>query len=218
MAVEFERVRSRLYSAILADALDAVGCTKQAMHPGIRPLDDEVILCGRARTGLYLEVHHLEPNENPYELEIQLVDGLCPGEVAALATGNSRRIVPWGELLSTAATARQAAGCVTDGLTRDVARIRHMGFAVFSGGVGPLDSRGRGKIVAIDVPVEIGGVMVTRGDLVFGDVDGVVVVPRAVEKEVLQRAFAKVDAEDTTRAELLAGATLADVFARHGIL
>jgi regulator of RNase E activity RraA len=93
-----------------------------------------------------------------------------------------------------------------------------MGFPVVSGGIGPRDAKGRGKIVAIDVPVRVGGVMVLPGDLVFGDVDGVVVVPRAFEAEVLALAIEKAEAEDTVRAELAAGESLEEVFARHRIL
>ncbi len=218
MPTNLDRVRSRLSSAILSDALDASGYPNQAMHPGIRPLDDRRVLCGRARTGLYRPTDGVPAGKNPYELEIRLVDALKPGEVAVLATGESRRIGPWGELLSTAASVRGAAGCVTDGLTRDVARIREMGFPVFSGGIGPLDSRGRGEIGEIDIPVEVGGVRVCPGDLVFGDVDGVVVVPISVEDVVLAHAFAKIEGENTTRSELLRGASLAEVFSRHGIL
>jgi regulator of RNase E activity RraA len=139
--------------------------------------------------------------------------------VAVLACGGpTDRIAPWGELLSTASRARGAAGCVTDGLVRDVRQIREMGFPVFHGGIGPLDTKGRGKVMAIDVPVECGGVAVRSGDLVFGDADGVVVVPREVEGEILRAAFEKVAGEDRTRAALERGEKLADVFARHGIL
>ena len=96
--------------------------------------------------------------------------------------------------------------------------IREMRFPVFCGGIGPLDSKGRGMVMAIDVPVETGGVRVAPGDLVVGDVDGVIVVPQAVEAEALRLAIEKVAAEDTTRKELEAGALLADVFKRHGVL
>jgi regulator of RNase E activity RraA len=101
---------------------------------------------------------------------------------------------------------------------RDVRAIRALGFPVFAGGIGPLDTRGRGKVMAIDVPVECGGVRVEPGDLVFGDTDGVVVVPRAIEDDILRAAFAKVEGEDRTREALARGEKLADVFARHGIL
>ncbi|MEZ5859754.1 MAG: RraA family protein, partial [Geminicoccaceae bacterium] len=128
------------------------------------------------------------------------------------------RIAPWGELLSTAASYRGAAGCVTDGLVRDVRQIRAMEFPVFHGGIGPLDSQGRGRVVAIDVPVECGGVAVRSGDLVFGDVDGVVVIPQAIEGAVLRAALEKIKGENRTRDELAKGLKLADVYAKYGVL
>ncbi len=213
-----DAIRARLYTAVLSDVLDAVGRTAQAMAPSIRPLDDTLVLAGYARTGAYREVWHVEPGENPYALEIALVDDLRPDEVVVFACGGSQRIAPWGELLSTASRARRAAGCVTDGFVRDVRAIRAMRFPVFHGGVAPLDSRGRGKVAAIDVPVACAGVSVRPGDLVVGDADGVVVIPRDVEEEVIARAFEKVSGEDATRDELRTGAKLAEVFARHGIL
>lgn len=211
-------VRERLFTAVLSDVLDAAGRRSQAMRPGVRPLDDSLVMVGRARTGLYADVYHVVPGENPYELEIALVDDLAPDEIVVLAAGTSGRIAPWGELLSTACRARGAAGCVTDGLVRDVRAIRALRFPVFAGGIGPLDTKGRGKVVAIDVPIECGGVAVRSGDLVFGDADGVVVIPREVEGEILRAAFEKVAGEDRTRAALERGEKLADVFARHGIL
>jgi regulator of RNase E activity RraA len=188
------------------------------MRPGVRPLDDSLVMVGRARTGLYADVYHVVPGENPYELEIALVDDLAPDEIVVLAAGTSGRIAPWGELLSTACRARGGAGCVTDGLVRDVRAIRALRFPVFAGGIGPLDTKGRGKVVAIDVPIECGGVAVRSGDLVFGDADGVVVIPHEVEGEILRAAFEKVAGEDRTRSALERGEKLADVFARHGVL
>lgn len=211
-------IRTKLYTAVLSDVLDTLGAPDQALPPGIRPLDDTRMLVGFARTAVYREVYRVEPGENPYELEIALVDDLRAHDVAMFGCGGSRRIAPWGELLSTAATARGAAGCVTDGFVRDVRQIRAMGFPVFHGGIAPLDSKGRGKVAEIDVPVRVAGVLVAPGDLVVGDVDGVVVVPQALEAEALEQAFAKVDGEDRTREELARGAKLADVFARYRIL
>ena len=218
MSRSLEELRGALFTAVLSDCLDSAGHRGQAMAARIRPLDDALILCGRARTALYMDVYDAPPGENPYELEIRLVDDLRPGEVPVFACGASGRIAPWGELLSTAARARGAAGAVMDGLTRDVRVIREMKFPVFAGGIGPLDSKGRGKVMAIDVPVEVAGVRVAPGDLVFGDADGVVVVPRAVEDAVVAAALAKVRGENETRAALGRGEKLADVFRRHGIL
>jgi 4-hydroxy-4-methyl-2-oxoglutarate aldolase len=208
----------QLFSAVLSDSLDAVGITNQAMTAGIRPLDDTLKMCGRARTGIYMETASVEPGVNPYELEIAIVDDLKPGDVAVFACGGSSRIAPWGSLLSTATKARGAAGCVTDGLVRDILEIRRMGLPVFHGGIGPLDSKGRGQIQAIDVPVICGGVRVAPGDLVFGDADGVVVVPQAVEAEVLKVAFDKINGEHHSINELRNGSYLRDVYAKYGVL
>jgi 4-hydroxy-4-methyl-2-oxoglutarate aldolase len=213
-----EFLQGRLFTAVLSDCLDAAGLRHQALAAQLRPLDDTLVLCGRARTALYMDVYDAPPWENPYELEIQLVDDLRPGEVPMFACGSSGRIAPWGELLSTAARARGAAGAVMDGLTRDIRAIREMKFPVFAGGIGPLDSKGRGKVMAIDVPVDVGGARVCPGDLVFGDADGVVVVPRAVEDAVVTAALAKVSGENDTREALSKGEKLAEVFRRHGIL
>ncbi len=212
------QLRSRLYTAVLSDVLDEVGLRAQAMRPQIRPLDDTLVMAGFARTGLFREVYHVAADENPYALEIRILDDLKPGEVVVFGCGGSTRIAPWGELLTTAARMRGAHGAVTDGFVRDVRAIRGAGFPVFHGGIAPLDSKGRGKVVEIDVPIECAGVHIEPGDLVFGDVDGVVVVPRRVEQDVLARAFAKVDSENTTRDELLKGAKLQDVYDRHGVL
>jgi regulator of RNase E activity RraA len=209
-----------LNAAVLSDTLDSLGLMQQAMKPFMRPLDDSLQLIGRARTGLYMPVYAPPAQgENPYEVEIALVDDLAPGDVVVLACdGPSERIAPWGELLSTASVARGAAGCVTDGLVRDVKQIREMRFAVFCGGIGPLDTKGRARMVERDVPVMCAGVTVHRGDLVFGDVDGVVVIPQAVEQEVVRRALEKVAGENQSRAALQGGEKLADVFRRLGIL
>lgn len=208
----------QLFAAVLSDALDAVGVTNQAMSPRTRPLDDSLKMCGRARTGIYMETAQVEPGVNPYELEIALIDDLKPGDVAVLATGGSSRIAPWGSLLSTASTARKAAGCVTDGFVRDILEIRRLQLPVFHGGVAPLDSKGRGQIQAVDVPVICDGVRVAPGDLVFGDADGVVVIPQAIEAEVLKVAFDKINGEHHSINELRAGGFLRDVYAKYGVL
>lgn len=210
--------RRQLYSAVISDVLDSLGNMHHAMAPAIRPLDDTLILFGRARTGLYMSVYEADPNINPYELEIALVDSLQPDDVAVLACPSSDRVAPWGELLSTAANARGAAGCVTDGLVRDLRFIRQMRFPVFAGGIGPLDTKGRGMVMQIDVPVECGGAMVHPNDWIFGDVDGVVVIPGGLVEKALNLALEKVTAENTVRQELEAGESLATVFARHKIL
>ncbi|MDP6270133.1 MAG: RraA family protein [Alphaproteobacteria bacterium] len=212
-------ITAKLYASVLSDVLDAVGLRNQALRPFVRPLDDTLVLFGRARTGLYMNVYDAPEGENPYEVEIALVDDLKPGEVAVFGCeGPTERIAPWGELLTTAAMARGAVGCLTDGLVRDVRQIRELGFAVFHGGIGPLDSAGRGRMMTMDQPIECGGVGVATGDYVFGDVDGVVVVPQDCADEVFAKALEKVAAENATRDELLAGRTLGEVYDEYGVL
>jgi 4-hydroxy-4-methyl-2-oxoglutarate aldolase len=214
-----EEITARLYSAVLSDVLDSLGLTAQALRPFVRPLDESLVLFGRARTGLYMPRYHVEPGHNPYAVEIALVDDLGPGEVAVFACGGpTDRIAPWGELLTTASMARGAAGCVTDGLVRDVRRIRELRFAVFHGGIGPLDSKGRAEMMAMDVPVECAGVRVEPGDYLFGDVDGVVVIPRLAAAETIRLGLEKVAAEDRTREMLATGKRLKEVFDELGVL
>ncbi len=219
MTIDCATLKKVLYSAVLSDVLDGMGRPRQAMRPFVRPLDEGLTLFGPARTGLYMPVYAVEEGENPYDVEIALVDDLRPGDVAVFACGGpTDRIAPWGELLSTAARHRGADGCVTDGLVRDVRQIRGMSFPVFHGGIGPLDSRGRGKMIKRDVPVECGGVEVHPGDLVFGDVDGVVVVPSAIATEAISLALDKINGENKTREELAHGLKLSEVYAKYGVL
>ncbi len=209
----------QLYTAVLSDVLDEFGFMSQALKPFVRPLDERSVLCGLARTGLYRTVHHVEKGQNPYAIEMDLIDSLEPGEIPVLACdGPTDRIAPWGELLTTASMMRKAAGCLTDGLVRDVRRIRELRFPVFAGGIGPLDTKGRAEMAARDIPVEIAGARVESGDLVFGDVDGCVVVPKAIAPQVVARALDKVSAEDRTREALLAGESLRQVLDRFGVL
>ena len=208
-----------LSAAVLSDVMDVLGLMNQAMQPFVRPLDESLVLAGRARTGLYMLAYEVRDGENPYEIEIALVDDLKPGDVPVLAcNGPTQRIAPWGELLSTAAQARGAVGCITDGLVRDVRQIREMGFPVFHGGIGPLDTKGRARMVQRDVPVECAGVKVRDGDFVFGDADGVVVIPQERAAEVLARAKEKVAGEGRTRDELRQGRLLREVFEKYRIL
>jgi regulator of RNase E activity RraA len=176
------------------------------------------MLVGRARTAAFMEVYHIEPGVNPYELEMDLIDSLAPGEVPVFACGNAARVAPWGELLSTAAQLRGAAGAVMDGSVRDIRAIRGMGFPVFHGGIAPLDTKGRARVMAIDVPIDCAGVPVMSGDLLVGDADGIVVVPKAAEDDVLRLAEAKLAGERDTLAELRQGKSLREVFDRYGIL
>ena len=210
---------SDLYSAVLSDVMDEFGLPNQAMRPFVRPLDDSLKLMGRARTGLFAGTYSVRDGENPYEVEIALLDDLKPGDVTILAcNGPTDRIAPWGELLTTASMARGGVGCVTDGLVRDVRHIRALGYPVFHGGIGPLDSKGRARMIERDTAVECGGVRVRSGDMVFGDVDGVVVIPHEHAAEIIARARNKVKSENHTRDELRQGSLLREVYEKYGVL
>lgn len=215
----FDELKKVLYSAVISDVLDGMGYMNQAMPPFVRPLDDTKVMFGRARTGLFMNTYDVEEGENPYEIEIALIDDLKPGDIAVFGCkGPTTRIAPWGELLTTASIKRGAVGFVTDGLVRDVRQIRELGFPVFQGGIGPLDSRGRGKMILRDTNIECGGVKVSTNDLVFGDVDGVVIIPQAIASQVIEEALKKVTSENKTREELDKGLLLGEVYAKYGVL
>jgi 4-hydroxy-4-methyl-2-oxoglutarate aldolase len=210
--------RERLNSAAISDSLDSFGYHHQVLAPGIRAVDPSLVLCGLARVGLYMPIYHDDENTNVYEHEIALVDSLRKDEVPVVICHGLTRISPWGELLSTRASYLGAAGILTDGSVRDSRLIREMKFPCYSAATNPVDTKYRGKLMLYDVPGEIAGVRIESGDLVFGDLDGTVVVPRAVLGEVLDKALAKVSAENVVRDEIRAGGSLVDIFARHGIL
>lgn len=219
MALNFDAYKEVIYSAVISDVLDQLGMPNQAMKPFMRPLDDASVFMGRARTGLYAPVFGDRSFENSYENEIKLVDSLTPGDVPVLACGGqTERIAPWGELMSTASKMRGAVGCVTEGLVRDITKIREMGFPVYHGGIGPLDSTGRAKMIEYDTEVVCGGVTVRSGDIVFADVDGVVVVPADRAEEVLELAAKKAVSENNSRDELLQGRLLKEVYDKYGVL
>lgn len=212
----FRHVETRLYTAVIADALDELGFTDRAMREQLRPLGSEVCFAGWARTVACVDVYHV--SADPYALEIEAIDSLLPGEVVVVSTAESRRNAPWGELLSTAARARGARGAVIDGLVRDVRKIQSLGFPVVAAGIKPVDSKGRGLVIDYNVPVQCGGVLVTPGDLVVADYDGVIAIPAAVVDDVVRRATDKVQREDHSRDELRRGALLRDVYRKYGVL
>ena len=211
-------IERELYAAAVSDALDAAGYRHQAMRDNIRPAHARMnCVAGWARTIEFVDVYTL-PGQNPYEKEIEALDSILPDELVVVSTQQSRRNVPWGELLSTASKVRGARGAVIDGLIRDVRKIEELGFPVFAAGFRPLDSAGRGTVISYNQPVRCGDVLVNPGDLVVADFDGIVAVPRGEVRRVIQMAADKVSKENTTRAELMRGAFLKDVWAKYGVL
>lgn len=212
----FTHIQGCLYTAVVADALDELGRHNQAMREYLRPLSPDSCFAGWARTISCFDVYHVPPD--PYRMEIEALDSVLPGEVLVVSTGESRRNAPWGELLSTAARARGARGAVVDGLVRDVRKIEQLGFPVFAAGIKPVDSRGRGLVLDYNLPVHCGQVLVFPGDLIFADYDGVVVIPAGIVSETVRLATEKVTRENRSRAELLDGAYLRDVYRKYGVL
>lgn len=213
---DFDKMAAELYSAVLSDAMDELGYCDQAMRHDLRPVIEDSVIVGRASTVLSVDI--FEVLDNPYEKEIESTDALQQGDVLVAATNQSTRNGYWGELLSTAAMARGANGAIVDGLIRDVRKIQEMGFPVFAVGYKPVDSKGRGVVVDYNCPVHCGDVLVNPGDLIFADYDGVVVIPQQIAEEAIELAFEKVKKENQTRAELLEGAYLKDVYAKYGVL
>jgi len=212
----FDMMKKQLYSAVIADSLDKLGYRDHVMDARIRPIYSHAIVVGRAMTVVSIDVYNI-PGD-PYRLEIESIDSLKPNDVVVASTGRSTRTCYWGELLSTAAKARGARGAVIDGYTRDVRKIAEMDFPVFASGTKPVDSLGRGLVISYNVPISCGDVLVQPADVVFGDIDGVVVIPRDVEEKTIALALEKVTGEDVTRKELQKGAYLRDVFAKYGVM
>lgn len=205
-----------LYAAVIADILDDYGLRRQVMDPGIRPTVPDQIVAGPAFTILAAPVYAVP--DQPYQLELEAVDAVAAGQIIAAAVGEANPCGFWGELLTHRALAKQAVGTLVDGFVRDSAATAALGFPVFSRGFSPLDSKGRAEVIAYNVVVECGGVTIAPGDYIFGDRDGVVVIPAHLTEEVLVKAAAKIKAEDQVRAELRAGRSVSEVFKKYGVL
>ena len=214
--ITLDMMRQELYGAVVADALDSMGYTHQSPRLQLKPLTGVNMLVGRCKTTLWADMAHEDPR--PYELELIAVDGCKPDDVVIAAAGGSMRSGIWGELLSTAARNSGCIGTIADGAVRDVAKMTAMGFPCFALGTCLYDSMNRQRVIDIDVPVQIDGVAFGPGDLVFADADGVVVVPRKVEKDAIRRAWNKVHAENITRDAIKAGMKSVAAYKKYGVL
>jgi regulator of RNase E activity RraA len=212
----FEMMEKELYTPVVADILDQMGCREQTMAARIRPVYPSAVVVGRAMTMLGMEVYRVP--EHPYRLCIEALDQVQPGEVPVITAGGAQSAAFWGELLSTATRARGGRGAIVDAYSRDVNHIIRMQFPVFATGIRPTDSLGRIDVVDYRVPVRCGDVLVNPGDIVFADYDGAVVLPQGIWRETVERALEKVRGENRVREELTQGALLGDVFRKHGIL
>lgn len=211
-----ELIREHLYTAVICDALDALGFRNQSPRVKLSNLTSTETLVGRCKTTLWNDMFHDDPS--PYELELQAVDGCRDGDVLIAAAGGSMRSGIWGELLTTAAKNRGCRGAIIDGAVRDVAKIEAMDFPVFARGTCIYDSQNRQRVIDLDVTVQIDGVEFAPGDLVMADRDGVVVIPQTVEQETLKRAWDKVHAENITRDAIRSGMKAVDAYKKYGVL
>lgn len=209
-------MRESLYSAVICDALDSMGLTNQSPRVQLTPVTGSQKLVGRCKTTLWADMAHVDPR--PYELELIAVDGCKADDVMIAAAGGSMRSGIWGELLSTAARNSGCVGVIVDGAVRDVAKMTAMGFPCFARGTCIYDSQNRQRVIDVDVPVQVDGVTFGPGDLVFADVDGVVVVPQKVEAEAIRRAWEKVHAENVTRDAIKGGMKAVAAYKKYGVL
>jgi regulator of RNase E activity RraA len=209
-------MREHFYSAVVCDVLDRMGLKNQSPRVALRPLTAQGVLVGRCKTTLWADMAHEDPR--PYELELAAVDGCKADDVLIAAAGGTTRSGLWGELLSTAARRSGCVGAIIDGAVRDIVKMTAMAFPVYARGTCIYDSRDRNRVIDLDVPVEIDGVRFSPGDLVIADLDGVVVVPRAVEGDVVRAAWEKVHTENEIRTAIAGGMTAGEAFRRFGTL
>lgn len=220
----FALMRERLFPAVVGDILDTMGFLRQFLPPAIRPLRPEMVIVGRAMPVLEANAFSArEPDgrgpltQRAFGLLFEALDDLRAGEVY-VATGCAPQFALWGGLMTTRALHLKAAGAVLDGYHRDTNEVLELGLPVFSFGGYAQDQGPRGKVVDWRVPVEVGGVRVKPGDLVFGDQDGVLVIPREAEAEALRRALEKVGTENQVRDAIRAGMSTVEAFRRFGVM
>lgn len=220
----FELMRNELFTAVVGDILDKMGLLHQFLPPAIKPLQNDMVLAGRAMTVLEADVFAYEvpgasgPLSNkPFGLMLEALDDLRPGEIY-VAAGSSPSYALIGELMATRAKHLGAAGALVDGYARDVSGILALDFPVFSIGKYAQDQGPRGKVIDFRVPIEIGGIRIASGDLLLGDQEGVLVIPRDAEEEVIARALEKARGERLVGKAIREGMSAVDAFAKYGIM
>ena len=218
----FETVASRLFTAVIGDVMDTQGLTRQFLPPSIRGVPPDARVVGRAMPVLEADcvgdvVAHTGRTDG-FGLMFRALDDLKPGEVY-VCTGASPRYALWGGLMSTRARHLGARGAVLGGFHRDTREILELGFPVFSTGPYAQDQRLRGRVIDFRCAIEFeNGAQVRPGDLVVGDIDGVLAVPRDHVDDIVRLALAKVEGEDRVRRMINAGESTASIFEKTGIM
>lgn len=220
----FDLARRELFTGVVGDAMDRIGLQRQFLPPEIRPLQPDMVVMGRAMTVLEADVFTSSRDESsnetlnqPFGLMLHALDDLKPGEVYVCA-GGSPRYALWGELMSTRAKKLGAHGAVLDGYYRDTKGIIELGFPTFGYGSYAQDQGPRGKAIDFRVPIAIGQAQIRPGDILFGDIDGVCVVPRASEEEVFSVALEKVRSEERVRQAIVDGMSTVDAWREYGVM
>lgn len=220
----FSLAEKELYTCVIGDVLDQQNLLNQYLPPEIRPLSPQTIMIGRAMPVLAGDAFQVAADESrnpisrkPFGLMLEALDDLRPNEIY-ISTGSSPRNALWGELMSVRALKCRARGAVLNGYVRDTRKILSLGFPTFSFGSYGQDSAPRYKVHDFRIPIAIGCVSVRPGDILFGDIDGVVVIPAEVETETFTLALEKVRGERTVRNALEEGMSAVDAFRKHGIM
>ncbi len=215
----FALAKRELFSAVIGDVMDQVGLMRQFLPPNIHPIDPSMVLIGRAMTALEADCVEIRrgPAGKPFGVMLEALDSLQPGEIY-VAAGAPCAYAQWGELMSTRALHLGAVGAIMNGYHRDTAGILELGFPTFSSGAWAQDQGPRGKVIDYRVPLDFGQARIDPGDILFGDRDGVCVVPQKAEREVFERAFEKARGEKAVRQAIEGGMSAVMAFEKYGIL
>lgn len=216
MNYDLEALKGVLYSGILCDVLDQMGYRNQALSGELTGLRDGTVILGPAFTSIGTEVYSMPPD--PLTAQCRVVDRLGEGEIYVLATRGNYNCAVFGELFATAVKGRKGAGVLLDGYARDMRALREMDFPLFFRGKSPKTSKGRCEINECQIPVLIDGVTIHPGDYIFGDIDGVVVIPKERFEEVVAAALATIKKEDEVRVRLQNGDSLQQAYADIGAI
>ena len=220
----FTVVQRELFTCVVGDVMDKLGLQHQFLPPQIQPLRRDMVVMGRAMPVLAVDVFAEkiagsanQLMEKPFGLMLEALDDLRPNEVY-VNTGSSPRNALWGELMSTRARKLGSPGAVLNGYVRDTKAILNMNFPTFGFGSYGQDSAPRYKVVDFRIPVEIGAVRVRPGDILFGDIDGVLSVPAEAENEVFTKALEKARGEKRVRKAIEQGSSAVEAFEKYGIM
>lgn len=220
----FSLARGELFTAVVGDIMDKLGFLHQFLPPRIRPLRADMVVIGRAMTVLEADVYSESASSagsaamaQSFGLMFEALDDLKRNEVY-VCTGASPRYALWGELMSTRAIKLGAAGAVVDGYLRDTHGILAQNFPAFAHGAYAQDQGPRGKVIDFRAPIEMDGLRINSGDIVFGDVDGVLVVPREAEEEIFMGAIEKARGEKLVQKAIEQGMSASEAFKKFGIM